>query len=94
MREFVRACQAVTGRDIAVVERGARPGDAAAVFADVSTIEREIGWRARFTDLEAGLATAWQWARQHPNGYEDDEPQQHYEKETGVWVERNGVAEH
>lgn len=53
-----------------VVEQAeARPGDYAAVWADPAKIQRELGWSARFTDIEAGLGHAWAWRKRHPTGY-------------------------
>lgn len=42
--------------------RGRRPGDPAAVVADVRRIARELGWTAR-RDLDATLRSAWSAAR-------------------------------
>lgn len=70
VREFVAACKKVTGAAISVVEQAdPRPGDYAEVWADVSKIEKELGWRANITSVEEGLAHAWSWRRTHPEGY-------------------------
>ncbi|KXZ47499.1 hypothetical protein GPECTOR_35g937 [Gonium pectorale] len=70
VKQFVEACRAVTGVDIKVVYQAeARPGDYAAVWSDVSKINRELGWRANYTNVEEGLRHAWQWRLQHPEGY-------------------------
>eukprot|EP00798_Chlamydomonas_sp_ICE-L_P007225 gene7225-332_t len=70
VRQFVDACRKATGKNIQVVEEAqARPGDYAAVYADVSKIERDLNWRAKFTHVEEGLAHAWGWRKLHPKGY-------------------------
>jgi UDP-glucose 4-epimerase len=46
-----------------------RAGDPAALYADPSAIARDLGWRARFTSLDAMVETAWRWMREHPDGY-------------------------
>lgn len=70
MREFVDACLKVTGRPIKVVEQAERrPGDYAEVFSDPRKIKRELGWQARYTDLEENLRMAWAWRKEHPSGY-------------------------
>ncbi|GAQ92681.1 UDP-glucose 4-epimerase [Klebsormidium nitens] len=70
VREFVDACLKVTGKPIKVVEQAERrPGDYAEVFSDPSKIQRELGWQARFTDLEENLRMAWAWRKEHPSGY-------------------------
>ena len=58
---------------VQVVEQAeARPGDYAEVYADVSKIQRDLGWRANYTDVDQGLAHAWAWRQQHPDGYLDN----------------------
>ena len=43
----------MTGAPIKVREqRESRPGDYAEVYADVTKIREELGWTARYTDLE------------------------------------------
>ena len=32
-------------------------------------IERELGWRPRYSDIETIVRTAWAWHRRHPDGY-------------------------
>jgi UDP-arabinose 4-epimerase len=39
------------------------------VFADVSKIRDELGWSAKYTDLEESMRHAWNWRKMHPNGY-------------------------
>jgi UDP-arabinose 4-epimerase len=72
VREFVDACIAVTGVNITVVERQARPGDAAEVYSDPRKIKRELLWVPKFTNLRDTLATSWKWTSRHPNGYDGD----------------------
>ena len=70
VREFVDACKRVTGVDVTVREqRESRPGDYAEVYADVSKIREELGWEARYVDLEESLGHAWAWRSAHKAGY-------------------------
>ena len=70
VREFTEACKRVTGVPIAVREEAKpRPGDYAEVFADVTKIRNDLGWTARYTDLEESLGHAWQWRKAHKHGY-------------------------
>jgi len=70
VKEFVDACKKVTKVPIKVVEqKEARPGDYAEVYANVDKIEEELGWKARYVDLEESLGHAWKWRKKHPNGY-------------------------
>lgn len=70
VKEFVRACKTVTGIDFIVKEQEkARPGDYAEVYANVDKIQKEIGWTAKYSDLEQGLQHGWKWRRENPDGY-------------------------
>jgi UDP-arabinose 4-epimerase len=70
VREFVEGCKRVTGAPIKVREqRESRPGDYAEVYADVTKIREELGWTARYTDLEESMGHAWAWRKAHKNGY-------------------------
>jgi UDP-arabinose 4-epimerase len=52
-----------------VEQKKARPGDYAEVYANVEKIERELGWKARYADLEQSLQHAWTWRKKHSRGY-------------------------
>ena len=58
-REGIRGTRKkVTKVPIKVVEqKEARPGDYAEVYANVDKIEEELGWKARYVDLEESLGT-------------------------------------
>jgi UDP-glucose 4-epimerase len=51
------------------VHKEKRPGDYSEVYCNPSKIEEELKWKAKFTNLEDSLATAWNWHKAHPNGY-------------------------
>lgn len=70
VKEFVRACKKVTGGGFAIREvKKARPGDHAVAYADPSLIQKELGWKARYVDLEESLGHAWAWRLAHKSGY-------------------------
>jgi UDP-glucose 4-epimerase len=46
-----------------------RPGDPAISFANADKIRRELGWSARYVELDAIVATAWRWFEKHLRGY-------------------------
>ena len=70
VREFVEACKRVTKVEIKVVEQAEkRKGDYAQVYTNVDKIERELGWKAKYTDLEESLGHAWKWRIKNPHGY-------------------------
>lgn len=70
VREVIDACQRVTGREIPVVEKPRRPGDPPRLIAASDKIQRELGWRPQFQNLEAIIDSAWRWHQKFPNGYD------------------------
>lgn len=71
VREVVEVSRAVTGHPIPVIEEGRRAGDVPTLYADSSLIQKELGWRPRFTELKDIVASAWRWHSSHPDGYGD-----------------------
>ena len=67
--EVIQACRRVTGRPIPHVVAPRRAGDPATLIASSDAIRRELGWQPRFPDLDAIVASAWEWHREHPRGY-------------------------
>lgn len=64
MCEFVEACKVATGVDIKVhYSDEPRPGEYAEVYANVDKIERELGWKAKYTNLSESLSHAWKFRR-------------------------------
>jgi len=72
VREVIRTCEEVTGRPIAVKEGPRRPGDPPALVAGADKIRRELGWQPRYADLRSIVETAWNWHRNHPDGFGKD----------------------
>jgi len=69
VREVIDACGRVTGREIPVVEKPRRPGDPPRLIAASDKIQRDLGWRPQFQNLEAIIESAWRWHQKFPNGY-------------------------
>ena len=69
VREVIEAARRVTGHAIPAVEAPRRAGDPAVLVASSEKIQKELGWRPKFPDLEEIIASAWRWFRKHPNGY-------------------------
>jgi UDP-glucose 4-epimerase len=69
VREVIHAAERVVGQRIPVEYGPRRPGDPAVLFADAEKIHRELGWSARYKEIEPIVATAWNWLRKHPDGY-------------------------
>lgn len=71
VREVIEVARQVTGHPIPAEVGARRPGDPAVLVASSERIRRELGWQPRFPDLRAIVASAWEWHRRHPLGYED-----------------------
>ena len=72
VRQVIEAARAVTGHPIPVVERPRRPGDAPILVADAGKARALLGWQPRIPDLQDIVASAWEWHRGHPHGYQDE----------------------
>ena len=68
MLEVVQGFERATGQKIPYRIADRRPGDAAAVYADPSRAERELGWKAEL-GLDDICRDAWNWQRKNPEGY-------------------------
>ena len=69
VREVLESCRRVTGHPIPAVAGARRPGDPPSLYADPTSIRRDLGFEARWTDLDAIVATAWRWMQANPRGY-------------------------
>jgi UDP-glucose 4-epimerase len=66
----IETARQVTGHPIPAVESPRRPGDAPRLVACANKIMRELGWKPQFTELEQIIASAWDWHKSHPQGYD------------------------
>ncbi|MDD3588611.1 MAG: UDP-glucose 4-epimerase GalE [Thermoguttaceae bacterium] len=69
VREIVEAAREVTGHPIPIQYGPRREGDPDSLFACSNKIQQELHWKPRFTDVHEVIETAWNWHRNHPNGY-------------------------
>jgi UDP-glucose 4-epimerase len=71
VREVIEMARVVTEHDIPAVESPRRTGDPARLVASSEKIRRELGWSPKHDNLRDILASAWEWHKSHPNGYEE-----------------------
>lgn len=69
VKEIIDSVRRVTGIDFPIEYGPRRPGDPAVLYANADKIRRELGWTARYVDIDAIVATAWNWFKKHPHGY-------------------------
>ena len=72
VKEVIDAAKRVTGIDFPVDYGQRREGDPAILFANAKKIQKELGWKAEYTEIDDIVATAWNWFKNHPNGYEGE----------------------
>lgn len=70
VRTVIETARRVTNHPIPAVESPRRPGDAPHLVALSDKISRELGWKPLHSDLTEIIASAWEWHRSHPQGYE------------------------
>jgi UDP-glucose-4-epimerase GalE len=71
VREVIHTVEEATGQKVTAKEGARRPGDPPVLVASSDRIQRELGWKPRYTELRAIVETAWNWHRTHPRGYND-----------------------
>lgn len=69
VNEVVQSAMRVTGIEIPIEYGRRRPGDPAVLYADARKIQDQLGWSARYTEIDEIISTAWNWFEKHPNGY-------------------------
>jgi len=71
VRQVIETARKVTGHAIPVRESPRRPGDPPRLVASSDRIRRELGWQPHHVELEDMIASAWEWHRSHPKGYDN-----------------------
>lgn len=71
VREVIETARTVTGHPIPAVDGLRRAGDPPTLVASSDKLRRELGWQPRYPDLRDIVQSAWDWHRQHPDGYTD-----------------------
>lgn len=61
IKQVIDVAKQVTGNDFAVETGERRSGDPARLVADSSLLQKELGWKPEFTDLQSIIRHAWAW---------------------------------
>ncbi len=69
VNEVIETARKVTGHPIPAVVGDRRAGDPAQLIASSEKARTILGWNPQHADLEEIIATAWNWHKNHPNGY-------------------------
>jgi UDP-glucose 4-epimerase len=68
VREVIDIARRITGKPISTRSAARRPGDPAVLVADSSKIRKVLGWQPRYEQLEAIIASAWDWHQREAKG--------------------------
>lgn len=67
--EVIEKAREITGEKIPVRWGKRRAGDPTVLVGSAEKAVRELGWRQKYPDLSSILQTAWNWHKDHPQGY-------------------------
>lgn len=71
VKEIIDVAREVTGHEIPVIIGSRRLGDPAELVADPSKLKKELSWEPKMSDLRTIMETAWNWHKNHPEGYNE-----------------------
>jgi len=71
VREVIETARKVTGHPIPATETPRRAGDPARLVASSEKARKILGWNPVHDSLEEIIESAWNWHKQHPNGYNE-----------------------
>lgn len=69
VKQVIDAVESVTGLSVPYESAPRRAGDPARLIASSRKIRDEWGWAPKYPDLKEIVQHAWNWHRNHPNGY-------------------------
>ena len=69
VKEVIDVARKVTGHPIPAEIVPRRAGDPAQLVASSEKAKKILGWKPKYDDLNTIVSTAWEWHKNHPNGY-------------------------
>lgn len=69
VNEIIETARNVTGHSIPAKMESRRAGDPSQLIASSEKAKTVLGWKPEFTDINSIIETAWNWHRNHPDGY-------------------------
>ena len=70
VKEMIDIARKVTGHEIPAKVAPRRAGDPTILIASSEKAMKELNWKPKFNSVETIIETAWNWHKNHPNGYE------------------------
>ena len=71
VREVIETARKITGHPIPATESSRRAGDPARLVASSEKAKKILGWKPVHDSLEEIISSAWNWHKNHPNGYDE-----------------------
>lgn len=71
VKEMVEIARKVTGHPIPSEVAPRRAGDPAVLIASSEKAMEELNWKPKFNSVETIIETAWNFHKNHPNGYKE-----------------------
>lgn len=71
VNEVIEVARKVTGHEIPAIVSERRAGDPAQLVASSKKAKDILGWNPTHNSLEEIISSAWNWHKNHPNGYTD-----------------------
>ena len=69
VKEVIEAAKRVTGQEIKVEIAPRRDGDPAVLIASSDKAKEILNWKPEYTDIDKIIETAWNWHKNHKQGY-------------------------
>ena len=69
VKEVIDVARTVTNHAIPATIEERRAGDPSVLIASSERARNILGWKPKYDDLETIISTAWNWHKEHPNGY-------------------------
>lgn len=70
VKEVIESARKITGDPIKAELTQRREGDPAVLIASSEKAKKILGWKPEHADLEEIIESAWNWHKNHPNGYQ------------------------
>lgn len=70
VKEMIEVARKVTEHEIPAKVCERRSGDPAKLVASSEKARRELGWNPKYENVEDMISSAWNWHKNHPNGFE------------------------
>lgn len=67
--EVINIAMKVTGSEFPAIDAPRGEGDPDILVGKVQRIEKMLGWKVKYSNLEMIILKAWQWHKGHPMGY-------------------------